>query len=244
MLVVNDVEIPCKLVLFDLDGTLIDKEFRNKALAKARYEAIEKIVGKGAANRWADLSGVDPKNFSVDVNGPLSKASRKDDIIVATTAIWLSKITWFEAKDYAVQSYTLADEIQNQKNKPKLIDGAETLLASLRASGLLLGIATNGSGKAAQSIMESIGVGDFFNVYVGADDVNEGKPAPDMILEACKRLTVDPSEAVYVGDELVDAIAGRRAGVAEVIIVSHEPDVSEYTEFVVDSVDDIFTRQD
>jgi HAD superfamily hydrolase (TIGR01509 family) len=75
-----------------------------------------------------------------------------------------------------------------------------------------------------------------FDVYVGADEVAEGKPMPDMIIEACQRLGIEPNTVVYVGDELVDAIAATRAGCAGVVIVSWEPDVSEYTEFVVDSV--------
>jgi phosphoglycolate phosphatase-like HAD superfamily hydrolase len=62
-----------------------------------------------------------------------------------------------------------------------------------------------------------------------------------MIIEACRRLDMNPCETVYVGDELVDAIAGTSAGVAGIVIVSHEPDVSKYTEIVVDSVADIRT---
>jgi len=239
---VRDVVIDCKLVLYDLDGTLVDKGFRNTSLAKARYAAINKTVGQGAASRWAILSGVNPTVFTVDDNGPLSKASRKDDIIVATTAIWMEGISWYKAKEYAVQAYTYADEMQVTEFKPKLIEGTEASLAALKEVGLSLGIATNGSGKAAKKLMVSIGVAEFFDVFLGADDVDEGKPMPDMIIEACNRLGVVPSESVYVGDELVDAIAGTRAGVAEIIIVSPEPDVSDYTQLVIDSVANILPK--
>lgn len=235
-IVVNDVEIDCKLVLYDFDGTLVDKEFRNKALAKARFPAIEKVAGREAAIRWAKLSGVDPDTFDVDDNGPLSKAPRKEDLTVATTAIWLNKLNWFKAKELAAEAYAQADKEQSRRYKPKLIDGATKSLASLKEAGLLLGIATNGSGKTAREIMVSIGVNSFFDVYVGADDVSEGKPEPDMLFEACNRLGVVPSEAVYVGDELVDAIAGSSAGMTGIILVSREPDVSSFTELVVDSV--------
>ena len=80
------------------------------------------------------------------------------------------------------------------------------------------------------------GVEDLFDVYTGANEVAEGKPEPDMILETCRRAGVDPSDSVYVGDELVDAIAGTAAGVAGVIMVDHGPDVSAYTRYIVDSV--------
>lgn len=239
--VVNDTEIKCKLVLFDLDGTLVDKEYRNTALAETRYEAIQRVAGRDAADRWAYLSGVELNPYKVDDNGPLSKAPRKEDLIVATTAIWLSGLNWFKAKELATEAYAAADAEQSRSFKPKLINGVIKVLNEMREAGLLLGIATNGSGKTAREIMASIGVDDMFDVYIGADEVAEGKPEPDMIIESCKRLGVNPADSVYIGDEYVDAAAGAAAGVAGIIIVSHEPDVSAYTKLVVDSVTPIKT---
>jgi len=233
---VNQSTIKCRLVLFDLDGTLVDKGFRNTALAKTRYNAITRLAGAKAAQRWAQYSGVSLPSFKVDDNGPLSKAPRKEDITVATTAIWQNGLNWFEARQIASDAYAEADAEQSRGFKPKLVDGATEALKEMRKAGLLLGIATNGSGKTAKEIMESIGVGDMFDVYIGADEVSEGKPAPDMIVEACRRLGVDPGDSVYVGDELVDAMAGDVAGVTGIIIVSDEPDVSPYTSIVAESV--------
>ncbi|MFW9835575.1 MAG: HAD family hydrolase [Candidatus Thorarchaeota archaeon] len=233
---VNGEVINCRLVLFDLDGTLVDKEYRNTALAKTRYNAITRLVGAKAAQRWAQYSGVDLDTFKVDENGPLSKAPRKEDVIVATTAIWLNGLNWFEAKELAIRAYAAADVEQNRSFKSRLIHRAQEALREMRRAGLLLGIATNGSGKMAREIMALNGVEELFDVFTGADEVAEGKPEPDMILEACRRAGVDPGEAVYVGDELVDAIAGKAAGVAGVIIVKRGSDISAYTRYVLDSV--------
>jgi phosphoglycolate phosphatase len=238
---VSQSTITCKLVLFDLDGTLVDKGFRNTALAKTRYNAIEKLAGNEAAKRWAQYSGVSLPSFKVDDNGPLSMAPRKEDMTVATTAIWQNGLNWFEARQIASDAYAMADAEQSRGFKPKLVDGATEALKKMRKAGLLLGIATNGSGKTAQEIMESIGVGDLFDVYIGADEVSEGKPAPDMILEACRRLEIDPGDSVYVGDELVDAVAGKAAGVAGIVIVSDESDVSQYSSLLAESVAQIRT---
>jgi phosphoglycolate phosphatase-like HAD superfamily hydrolase len=62
-----------------------------------------------------------------------------------------------------------------------------------------------------------------------------------MILEACRRLEIDPGDSVYVGDELVDAVAGQAAGVAGIVIVSDESDVSQYTSLLAESVAQIRT---
>lgn len=236
---VNGEIINCKLVLFDLDGTLVDKENRNTVLAKTRYKAITKRAGNEAAKRWAELSGVTLNTFKVNEDGPLSRAPRKEDLIVAATAIWLNGLNWFQAKELAAEAYTAADEEQSQSYESRLVEGAEKLLRTMKKSGLVLGIATNGSGKTAREIMALNGVDTLFDVFTGADEVAEGKPKPDMILEGCRRAGFDPCDAVYVGDEIVDAIAGNAAGVAGVIVLNRRLDVSKYSKYVLDSVVDI-----
>jgi len=69
----------------------------------------------------------------------------------------------------------------------------------------LLEIATNGSGRMAHEIMGAIGVEELFDFYIEANEVAEGKPAPDMIVAACDRLDVNLGDAVYVGNEAVEA---------------------------------------
>jgi len=238
---VGETWIECRLVLFDLDGTLVDKEFRSRSLARARYEHVSKLAGAAAARRWAELSGVD-EEFNVDERGPLSKAPRREDLTVATTAIWLGGINWFHAKELAAQAYEAADRMQSRQYSPERIEGTEKTLRSMKEAGLMLGVATNGSGKTAREIMRAVGVEMLFDFYIGADEVSEGKPAPDMIIAACEGLGVSPGDAVYVGDEAVDALAGIAAGVKGTILVNPEMDAVQHSRLVLNSVADIKTR--
>jgi len=235
---VGETWIECRLVLFDLDGTLVDKEFRSRSLARARYEHVSRLAGAVAARRWAELSGVD-EEFNVDERGPLSKAPRREDLTVATTAIWLEGLNWFQAKELAAQAYEAADRMQSRRYRPELIEGTEEMLRSLKEAGLLLGIATNGSGRTAREIMRAVGVEKLFDFYIGADEVVEGKPAPDMIIVACERLGVSPGDAVYVGDEAVDALAGKAAGTKGTILVNPEMDAVQHSRLILNSVADI-----
>ena len=238
---VGETWIECRLVLFDLDGTLVDKEFRSRSLARARYEHVSKLAGAAAARRWAELSGVD-EEFNVDERGPLSKAPRREDLTVATTAIWLGGLNWFHAKELAAQAYEAADRMQSRQYSPELIEGTEKTLRSMKEAGLMLGVATNGSGKTAREIMRAVGVETLFDFYIGADEVSEGKPAPDMIIAACEGLGVSPGDAVYVGDEAVDALAGIAAGVKGTILVNPEMDAVQHSRLVLNSVADIKTQ--
>ena len=56
------------------------------------------------------------------------------------------------------------------------------------------------------------------NALVAGDDTDHPKPAPDMLLLACKKLGVSPAEAVMVGDSENDALAARAAGIRAMLV--------------------------
>jgi len=81
----------------------------------------------------------------------------------------------------------------------------------LRAHGLAQALVTNTPGPLAQDILRHAGLA--LDAVVGGTDVARGKPAPDMVLEACKRLAVTPGEALVVGDSRFDRQAAAAARV-------------------------------
>ena len=237
---VGGEEVSCELVLFDLDGTLLDDEVRYGGLARARFEVFAESAGREAAERWAGLSGVDTADFTVDGEGPLARAPRDEDIVVGATALYLSGIRWHRAMEKAAELYGEADRLGETKYRPILFEGVEAALRGMRGAGLGLGIATNGSGAAAAGIVASLGLGGLFDAIVGADDVDRGKPAPDMILLACERAGVEPGASVYVGNSPVDMMAGRAAGCVAVVAVNDVDDgeLRGLADIVVGSVAD------
>ena len=52
----------------------------------------------------------------------------------------------------------------------------------------------------------------YFKAIVTVDDVKRGKPAPDMVIKACRILKVNPKNTILIGDSKNDMAAGRRAG--------------------------------
>ncbi|HOK28108.1 MAG TPA: beta-phosphoglucomutase family hydrolase, partial [Methanomassiliicoccaceae archaeon] len=75
--------------------------------------------------------------------------------------------------------------------------------------------------KNAEKVLESSGLGDLFEVVVDGNDAQElglrGKPSPDIILEAARRLGVSPDRAVVIEDALAGVEAGSAGGFATVI---------------------------
>jgi phosphoglycolate phosphatase len=211
---INDKELDAELILFDLDGTLVDDRARYRRLAESRMEAITRRVSREAAETWARLEGVDPESFTVDMNGPLSKAPRREDLTVAAVALYLHGYPWHRARELSEAVYDEADEIQRRIYAPRFFPGAREALEGLRSKGFRLGVATNGEASLTRGVLETLGVIELFDVVVGADMVNEGKPAPEMILKACELAGAPPEKTVYVGDQPTDAQAARNAGVA------------------------------
>jgi AHBA synthesis associated protein len=88
---------------------------------------------------------------------------------------------------------------------------AARVTARLRAAGLRQALITNTPGPLAAEILRHARLE--LDTVVGGTDVPAGKPAPDMVLEACRRLRVTPAEAAVVGDSRFDRDAAAAAAV-------------------------------
>ena len=91
------------------------------------------------------------------------------------------------------------------------LPGARELLASLRQTGVVHGIATSGRHPEIDASLAAIGAGED-TVVVQRGDVARAKPEPDLFLECARRLGVASDECFAIGDAVWDLLAGRRAG--------------------------------
>ena len=102
----------------------------------------------------------------------------------------------------------MADE---EKNHLTVVPGAVDLLRGLKKMGLSLALATNRDRP--WEALAAVGLAPYFDTAVGALEVASGKPAPDMLRLAMKRLEADPGQTVFIGDAPSDMTAAVRAGV-------------------------------
>ncbi|MEE4275790.1 MAG: HAD-IA family hydrolase [Thermoleophilia bacterium] len=111
--------------------------------------------------------------------------------------------------------------------------GAEGLVAALRAQGLTLGVLTRNARAAVERALDNFaGVSPAdFGAIVTRDDPAAPKPAPDGVLLACAQMGVAPERTLLVGDYVLDAEAGRRAGTVTALLTNGaDPDPSDAAE--------------
>ena len=97
-------------------------------------------------------------------------------------------------------------------------DGVLELLEELRARNVKIGIATSNSIDLVNAVLDARGLGDYIDCIVTGCEVNNGKPAPDVYLEAAKRLQVLPEECVVFEDIIAGIQAGKNAGMKTVAV--------------------------
>jgi len=88
------------------------------------------------------------------------------------------------------------------------------VLEVLQAHGLPWGIVTNKALRLAAPLVQGLALGHRSAVLIGGDTTPFAKPRPEPLLEAARRISVDPIDCVYVGDDPRDIQAGRAAGMA------------------------------
>lgn len=181
-------ERPVHAVLFDLDGTLVDS-------------ALD--LG-GAGNDLRERRGLPP--LPLEVFRPLTGTGARGMLRVALG-------TTPEDEDFeALKDEYLAIYATRLTRLTRVFDAMAPVLAALDAAALPWGIVTNKHSRFAEPVVAGTGLATRSRVLVCGDTTARAKPFPDPLLEAARRLAVDPAHCLYVGDDLRDIQAGRAAG--------------------------------
>lgn len=125
-------------------------------------------------------------------------------------------IDYWEAKELRTQHVYKIRETEGIPVK----NGVKDIFEYIRNNGLKCAVATSTRRESAEKTLHEIGVWDYLDAVVYGDEVEHGKPEPDIFLRAAKAIGVNPSEAVVVED----SINGIKAGYAADMRVVHIPD--------------------
>jgi phosphoglycolate phosphatase len=239
-LIAGSQVIDCSLVIFDKDGTLVDYKAVDLELARVRRKSVEIVAGKDIVESWEKAVGVNMKLHKIDYQGPLGTSSTRDEILVAATAFYLKGRSWEEAKMLAEKSYNHADESMKPPYGAILLNDVAETLWKFKEHGLKLAIASTDAHSRIVKSFKILKIADLFDAFVGPEDVANGKPAPDMILEILKQTRCEPHDAVMVGDSMSDMLMGKNARVKACIGVltgiTSRDTLEKVADVVVDSV--------
>jgi HAD superfamily hydrolase (TIGR01509 family) len=181
-------QLTVTVVLFDIDGTLVDS---NDAHARAwvdvfaergyqvEFERVRPLIGMGSDKLLPSVSGIDPESAEGQALSERRKAVFKER--------------------YLPQLRPTA--------------GAHDLVAALHDAQLTLVVATSAKAEEVQPLLEVAGAADLFDAAGSGDDVDRSKPDPDIVHAALERSGRQPGEAVMIGDTPYDIDAAAKAGV-------------------------------
>lgn len=180
---------PCRAVLFDLDGTLIDSI---ALIVDAMHHAFEGFDGPHpSAAEW--MLGIG-------------------------TPLWLQLAQYArnEAETNQLRDRYRAFQMLNHDRYIKAYPGVAETLATLAARGLAMAIVTSKLDQLARRNLEYTGLAQYFPLVVGVESTTKHKPEPEPVLFALDRLGVPATETVFVGDSPHDVAAGNAAGVTTI----------------------------
>ena len=200
----NDASLPVELVIFDLGGTIVDFG------CMAPVQAFVKAFAEDGLTITVEQARAPMGLGKLDHVRELFR-------LPSTTAQWSTKKgrTWSE--EDVVRTYERFVPLQTALAKQHVdpIPGLSETWSSLREGGIAIGTTTGYPREITQPILSSLADAGFApDAHVCTDEVELGRPAPDMIQEVMKQLGVDRAESVVnVGDTKPDMQSARKAGV-------------------------------
>jgi beta-phosphoglucomutase len=171
-----------KGLIFDLDGTLtltqnlhyqaLHRAFAEYGIDYTQEEDIEKYAGQGSKHTCERVLAAAGKNPTPE---EITKCA-------ATKKMYYDEIV--------------------ANTEIRIVPGLKPFLIDSLAAGYKMIVATGNKLEATETILEKVGIKDFFELIVSQTDVSNQKPAPDLFLLAAKKMGLEPSECVVFEDAL------------------------------------------
>ncbi len=184
-----------KAVFFDLDGTLIDslpdidaainKAALSMGLAAPSHAKVQAWIGNGAG-------ALVERVLADSIHIPAQRDPRYEALL-----------------EGYMQAY---GELEHAYSH--IYAGVESLLSYWQQQGVKLAVITNKATRFTPSILEHFGILHYFDEVYCGDTFAEKKPHPMPLLKACEAFSIEPSQALMVGDSRNDVGAAQNAGVA------------------------------
>jgi len=204
-------------VVFDLDGLLLDSE--------SAWDGGRRALAAEHGRPWpedatAAMMGMSAPEWSAYVRDRVGVPLAPEDISARVVA-------------HVLDAYG---------ERLPLLPGADEAVARM-ADRWPLALASSSNREVIDRVMATSGWGEIFRTWVSSEEVGRGKPAPDVFLEALRRLGVPPAEAAGIEDSHNGILAARAAGLRVIAVPNHEfppgPEALAAADVVLGSLDEL-----
>jgi phosphoglycolate phosphatase len=191
------METTFKLVMFDLDGTLIETGAEIAQAVNATLAGFDFApVTQQQINGWIGQGTTELLIQALaSVSGTSELLIRNGDLLALVKKQF--------AEDYLLHCGT----------DSTLYPQVREVLSTLKSQGVKLAVVTNKEMRYTKVVLASHGLDGLFDMVIGGDTLPVKKPDPAGIVHCLKHFGVEPGRALFVGDSSIDAAAAKNAGV-------------------------------
>lgn len=212
------------LLLFDLDGTLVDSA-----------PDIAAAVDATLVNSGWQAAGVDRVRSWVG-NGSRTLIER---------ALRFAVGEFDAALHESVHSNFLLEYAKHNGPDTRVFEGVRELLAHCQATNKKMACVTNKPEHLAKQLVAHLGMDNYFSLTIGGDTFPQRKPDPTALLFCCEKLGVPVSRTLMVGDSHIDVNSARAAGM-KILCVSYgynhgSPIAAANPDWLVDDLREMFS---
>jgi beta-phosphoglucomutase-like phosphatase (HAD superfamily) len=212
------VKSPVEAVIFDLDGVIVDSEI------------------------WWDEAR---RDFAAERGRSWSEADRAA-VMGANSRQWSATMRdrlRLDEPDARIER-AIVDAVVGRYRREGA-PGIEGAVDAVRRIALAwpTAVASSAHREVIDAALEATGLGEVFRVVISSDEVERGKPAPDVYLEAARRMGVQPARCLVIEDSLNGVKAAKAAGMTCVLVpnatIPPAPGADELADVVLDRLADL-----
>ncbi|WP_343839039.1 HAD family hydrolase [Salinibacillus aidingensis] len=210
-----------KAVVFDLDGTLLNRDASVKFFIEKQYQRL---------NKW--LNHIPKDNY-------ITRFTELDD----RGQVWKDKVYQQLVDEFDITGLTWEDLLQDYINQFKKscvpFSNLISTLDKLTNSNIILGMITNGKGQFQLDNIKALGIEKYFHTILISGWEGMKKPEPQIFFKALEKLNVSPAESIYVGDHPdKDIKAAQNVGMKAVWKKDHQWE-NVKADFIVEGLEEV-----